>query len=33
MGDASKKMKNQIWTGVVTIVLVEGKNLMSEYLS
>ncbi|XP_071166891.1 multiple C2 and transmembrane domain-containing protein 1-like isoform X6 [Mytilus edulis] len=29
MGDAAKKMKNQIWTGVVTIVLVEGSNLIA----
>lgn len=29
MGDTAKKMKNQIWTGVVTIVLVEGNNLIA----
>ncbi|KAJ8304732.1 hypothetical protein KUTeg_018315 [Tegillarca granosa] len=26
--DSSKKLKNQIWSGVVTIVLVEGRDLM-----
>ena len=29
MEAASKKMKMQIWSGVVTIVLVEGSNLMA----
>ncbi|XP_021379603.1 multiple C2 and transmembrane domain-containing protein 1-like isoform X3 [Mizuhopecten yessoensis] len=27
-GDSSKKLKMQIWCGVVTIVLVEGRNLV-----
>lgn len=28
VGEAAKKLKTQIWSSVVTIVLVEGKNLL-----
>lgn len=27
MGDVNRRLKSQIWSSVVTIVLVEGKNL------
>uniref|UniRef100_A0A1B6DN18 C2 domain-containing protein n=1 Tax=Clastoptera arizonana TaxID=38151 RepID=A0A1B6DN18_9HEMI len=31
--DANRRLKSQIWSSVVTIVLVEGKNLMSNEIT
>ena len=29
LGDTAKKLKTQIWSSVVTVVLVEGHNLLA----